>query len=212
MIHSQYDEHDFVKLHVSDSGTWCLLDWDAQCVLLHLWRLVDRHGRMPLGIGGLPNLAVLLRAREQSDRIVQGAEALIAAGVVRLEGTTLSIPCFPVAQASKPTGYMRSLARRIRKTKASKQPQPSGSVVYFIEDQSDRSIKIGYTSNLRQRLASLCSGRPERLLVLASYPGGIDQEEIEHDRWKHIRIGGSEWFQGVPELHAYVVAINRGTA
>lgn len=78
--------------------------------------------------------------------------------------------------------------------------------VYIIECRIDESssnnpVKIGYTSNLKKRLAELQVGNPLELILLAAT--AYDSEEIAaekeahyHKLFKRHKIRG-EWFDGV---------------
>lgn len=78
-----------------------------------------------------------------------------------------------------------------------------GSVVYFI--RMGDLIKIGYTSNLIQRVQglSLTMGH-----VLVAIPGASALESELHRRFAEYREHG-EWFRAVPEILDYVEAAKR---
>jgi hypothetical protein len=70
------------------------------------------------------------------------------------------------------------------------------TVVYFIEDEHGR-IKIGMTRSVESRLRGLQTATADRLVVLATIPGGIVEEREMHTRLAAHRIAG-EWFAGPP--------------
>jgi len=76
-------------------------------------------------------------------------------------------------------------------------------VVYFIQRGSDGPVKIGFSKNPKGRLASLQTGIPERLHMLATVPGGKEEEQRLHRRFGPHCIQG-EWFHPAPELMAYI--------
>jgi hypothetical protein len=79
-------------------------------------------------------------------------------------------------------------------------------VVYFIRDTGSDLIKIGYTIDLRNRLACIqcyaCSGMAE---VLGYVPGGYEEEQSLHQRFAADRFEG-EWFRPSPALLGYVAS------
>lgn len=81
-----------------------------------------------------------------------------------------------------------------------------GPVVYFIQAMSGGPIKIGYTKNISQRLATAQTHSPERLIVIASFAGGAAEEGALHWKLKAHRVGG-EWYAPAPEVLAEVERI-----
>jgi len=71
-------------------------------------------------------------------------------------------------------------------------------LVYFA--RREHLIKIGTTTNLRQRMASL------HAQTLATEPGDIGRERQLHLRFKHLVASGRsrEWFHPGPDLVAYI--------
>lgn len=65
--------------------------------------------------------------------------------------------------------------------------------VYFV--RAGRRIKIGFTSNLSQRLLALQTGSGEVLTLLAAIPGGARLEKAFHVAFAQSRRTG-EWFDG----------------
>ena len=80
-------------------------------------------------------------------------------------------------------------------------------MIYFAQDSGDFSIKIGYTSKPEPdaRLPGLQTGNPRRLVVLATMPGEMADEEALHERFASARLHG-EWFRPVPELLQFILA------
>lgn len=91
------------------------------------------------------------------------------------------------------------------------------SVVYFIE--RDGFIKIGVTSNLRNRLHALSRGgqMPEGMTVgpvdlLATMPGNISNESWLHRKFAQHRIPRTEWFYPADELTAFISGLKASVA
>lgn len=77
------------------------------------------------------------------------------------------------------------------------------SVVYFVS--SGPSIKIGTSTNLRSRFASLQTSSGDKLTLISTIPGGIELEQEIHRDLKQYRQRG-EWFLDCKEVR---LAINK---
>jgi len=77
------------------------------------------------------------------------------------------------------------------------------SVVYYIQEH-DGYIKIGFSADLRQRLANLRLSHKE---VLATEPGGRELEKMRHEEFAHLRIGRWEKFAAADELRSHIAMI-----
>lgn len=62
--------------------------------------------------------------------------------------------------------------------------------VYFAQAVSGGPIKIGYSNDVEIRIKQLEKhyGRP--LAVLATHPGGVDEEYSIHQKFSHLRLKG----------------------
>lgn len=81
-----------------------------------------------------------------------------------------------------------------------KRPSVHAPLVYFLRNGS--RIKIGWTTNLRGRLASLAL--PASAIAL-TVDGGPGQEAILHARFAQYRVKGSEWFDTSPAIEAFII-------
>jgi len=75
---------------------------------------------------------------------------------------------------------------------SSRTPRPWGTV-YFLR-RRDEAVKIGYTSNLRQRMATL-EKEHGPLEVVGTIPGDTPVEHRCHDIFASHRLFGGEWFR-----------------
>lgn len=66
--------------------------------------------------------------------------------------------------------------------------------VYFVQGATTGAIKIGFTVNPKQRVASLQSSAPEPLCLLGSVPGDENLERVIHSAFAESRLRG-EWFR-----------------
>lgn len=83
---------------------------------------------------------------------------------------------------------------------------PLKMAVYFVQPESGGPIKIGIARNVARRVASMQIGNHERLLVLATMPGGAAQERDLHAMFSKERMHG-EWFRPSARLSAYIAAL-----
>jgi hypothetical protein len=72
-------------------------------------------------------------------------------------------------------------------------------VVYFLANGG--RVKIGYTTNLKNRLGSLALRVENVLLVLH---GGPELERALHARFSSYRDGATEWFELSPEVFRFI--------
>lgn len=80
--------------------------------------------------------------------------------------------------------------------------QPPPSVVYYLD--LGQHIKIGFTTNLQQRLNAL---RADKDQLLAIEPGGRDVERARHDQFAHERLDRRENFRISDRLTDHVQRI-----
>lgn len=73
-------------------------------------------------------------------------------------------------------------------------PAPPRSLVYYGTDGVN--IKIGFTSrqDVRRRGGEL------KIRMIVATPGTMLDERRLHNKWRHLRIGNSEWFRPGPRL------------
>lgn len=95
---------------------------------------------------------------------------------------------------------------RSRRARAAHLAKPS---VYFVRC-GDR-IKIGYSENVTKRMASLASAFASPLTLLATMPGPPSLERELHAKFAAHRVRG-EWFRRAPDLDAFIVELNAGSA
>lgn len=78
--------------------------------------------------------------------------------------------------------------------------------VYFVQSGLEGPIKIGASSNVKQRLVDLQMGSPQPLKLLAQVRGSKREEREVHRRFAHLRVRG-EWFSPAAELIEYISTI-----
>jgi hypothetical protein len=77
-------------------------------------------------------------------------------------------------------------------------------MIYFAQSTDGGPIKIGTTADVESRLRQLEAhyGRP--LALLATMPGGRDEERAIHRRFALLRFGRTEQFRPAPDLLAFI--------
>lgn len=86
-----------------------------------------------------------------------------------------------------------------QKQRRRKQRKVALGQVYFIQQGSDGPIKIGFTTNIEQRLKNLQTGSPFPLALLVCVPGSEANEATLHRALKnhHLQL---EWFANSREV------------
>jgi len=77
------------------------------------------------------------------------------------------------------------------------------SYVYFI--QSDDFVKIGFTTNIESRLASLQTSIPNNLQLLGVMFGSVSDEKMLHSKFSDFRVrNNGEWFCLNEEIMGFI--------
>jgi hypothetical protein len=80
-------------------------------------------------------------------------------------------------------------------------------LVYIIRAEESRRVKIGYTSTEPVgRLNALQTGSPERLSLVATFPGSMDLERAIHAMLSGSRMHG-EWFDDTEHVRLFVAGV-----
>lgn len=88
---------------------------------------------------------------------------------------------------------MRARAAKARRRRLERADDRAEGVVYFVGAKTG-PIKIGFTTNLPARLRRLQMASPQKLRVLAAFPGSRQDELLEHQLRAQERLHG-EWFE-----------------
>jgi hypothetical protein len=77
-------------------------------------------------------------------------------------------------------------------------------VIYFLQSTDGGPVKIGHSEDVEARVRQLEGhyGRP--MALLATMPGGRDEERAVHDRFAHLRLGRTEQFRPDRELFEFI--------
>lgn len=76
-------------------------------------------------------------------------------------------------------------------------------VVYFIECAVGGAIKIGTSRRVGERLLELQAGCPFLLRLIATMPGGREEERVLHQRFASARMY-REWFEPTEVLLQFI--------
>lgn len=122
--------------------------------------------------------------------------------IAHLDGTWCLVPDCKNSAATEPPVLLCAEHRdMIVQQVTRKKPAVHDPLVYFIRN-GDR-VKIGWTTNLRQRLSALALPQDSVALTI---PGASAEETALHHRFARARIGRSEWFTATQEIEAYIAA------
>ena len=79
--------------------------------------------------------------------------------------------------------------------------------IYYIRCSETNFIKIGYTrGNPLSRMASLQTGTPSKLAIMAVHPGTMDMERKIHEKLAAHRVRG-EWFDDSDEVFDHLAQV-----
>ena len=79
------------------------------------------------------------------------------------------------------------------------------SVVYFVRPQNSPRVKIGVTTNLKQRISDLQGANHSPLVVLLVLAGDSCLEADLHSRFRRHRMH-REWFRLSDEIKQFITA------
>lgn len=77
--------------------------------------------------------------------------------------------------------------------------------IYFIQNMTNKAIKIGYSDNVKGRMRSLRTASPDQLKLLGTIDGDKVDEHRLHLRFTRDRIN-REWFRPSGELTSFIRA------
>ena len=72
-------------------------------------------------------------------------------------------------------------------------------MIYFIVEEGDEYVKIGYSRKPLKRIVSIMHGNPRQLSIALIIDGGMALERALHERFKETRVNG-EWFEMTDEI------------
>lgn len=102
----------WVKLYTRDTSDFLLLSWQARGLFALILRAVNRRGEIDLGRTGARSLAVILHAGHDAAAVIAALDELLADGCIAIEGQTLRVVNFEIAQSTPLSDAARARAHR----------------------------------------------------------------------------------------------------
>lgn len=130
----------------------------------------------------------------QAGGTLAGAGRLAAQMLLAYMGETCAAGNIRVLPVHPPKKYRRRYVPNWQR-----HGQPDSDCVYFVRGCG--LIKIGYSSDIDNRLQGLFTDSPAPLKLLATIPGGREVESAWHRRLKQSRAHG-EWFEEIATMAA----------
>lgn len=82
-------------------------------------------------------------------------------------------------------------------------------MIYFIANEEQQIVKIGYTkNNPLTRLFNIQVGNPYILNIIGVMEGSISMERELHEKFKHLQLQG-EWFSLNDEINQFILNMER---
>lgn len=113
----------------------------------------------------------------------------------------------------KQQAYLAELRRQTERDEKKKRQKIKQNFVYYCawEDRPD-AIKIGFTTNVLERMKSFLTGSPSDLWLLAvQHVNHIEEEYALHNRFEKYKIRG-EWFHMEADLFSHVASLDQTLA
>lgn len=79
-------------------------------------------------------------------------------------------------------------------------------MIYFIKNED--YVKIGYTSDIHNRLSQLQVSSPTKLKLLGLIEGSTEDEQFHHEKFKHLHSSG-EWFIHTQGLENFISGLSK---
>lgn len=108
----RWEDERYVRVFTRDTPSWDAMGWEAQALLVLIFRKMDRTGLLALGNSGRRGLAACVRMPiEVVDRAL---DVLLEDGVLTMSGKDIFCPNFMVAQECAKSDSLRSREKRER--------------------------------------------------------------------------------------------------
>jgi len=82
-------------------------------------------------------------------------------------------------------------------------------LIYFIQNEANLMVKIGYAGSVKSRLRGLRTASPDRLRLIGTIEGSIADEHRLHHEFHRFR-GVGEWFKPEAEFIEAVTEMLKG--
>ena len=108
----RWEDERYIRIFTRDTPTWDALGWEAQALLMLIFRKMDRTGLLALGASGMRGLSACVRM--PADVVERALAVLIEDGVLSWSGRDLFCKNFLAAQDCPKSDSLRSKEKRER--------------------------------------------------------------------------------------------------
>jgi hypothetical protein len=207
----------YVRLYVRETTTFLRLGWEAQAIMPHVLRKLDRSGVLDLGDLSAADALALHLPKWPPEIVRAGVEALARAGVVEIGDGSLVWSKFLEGQEARQSDAQRQRDSRERRRadglsgpgrlanrKAWRLGGEKLGIIYFVGTKDGEKVKIGFTEgSVLTRLRQLETSCGEALDLLVFFKGSLTEERELHLHFHEHRLDG-EWFAQHPDLSAFI--------
>lgn len=170
------------------------------------WHLLVHFDTEPCGRGAAPPMygAPIILCNKHQQEIAEGIRWVSPEQAKRnIHERADRVARTKLAQKDETIAHLRSWLDEERSPKRSSKSRPvlTEGQVYFL--QSDSAVKIGWTTDLDQRMKSYSPGAK----ILAVMPGTRKDETRLHRKFAHLRTNRREWFSYSPQVMEEVARV-----
>jgi len=108
----RWEDERYIRVFTRDTPTWDALGWEAQALLMLIFRKMDRTGLLELGTSGMRGLAA--NVRMPIEVVERSMKVLLEDGVLSMLGQNIFCKNFMAAQESPKSDALRSKEKRER--------------------------------------------------------------------------------------------------
>jgi hypothetical protein len=108
----RWEDERYIRIFTRDTPTWDALGWEAQALLVLIFRKMDRTGLLALGSSGMRGLSACVRM--PADVVERALAVLVEDGVLSWSGRDLFCKNFMAAQECAKSDALRSKEKRER--------------------------------------------------------------------------------------------------
>jgi hypothetical protein len=108
----RWEDERYIRIFTRDTPTWDAMGWEAQSLLMLIFRKMDRTGLLELGTSGMRGLSACVRM--PIDVVERSLKVLIEDGVLSMSGPNIFCKNFMAAQECAKSDALRSKEKRER--------------------------------------------------------------------------------------------------
>lgn len=145
----RWEDERYVRIFTRDTPSWDAMGWEAQALLMLIFRKMDRTGLLALGSSGMRGLAACVRM--PADVVARALQVLLEDGVLSWSGPDLFCKNFLEAQECSKSDSLRSREKReraqLKLTQSVSPPTQSVSQVTQV-DRTCHTVTLGDTPSV----------------------------------------------------------------